>query len=262
MSEVRSNTAAQAGSPVGTPLLVANGLNKRFGALTAIDDLSFDVGAGELFGIAGPNGAGKSTLLNLCTGQLAPDSGSLVFDGRDVVGKKPYSLCHAGIARTFQIPMIFESMAVRENVSIGAMFGGPEMIQRKASRLELIDTALEATGMVDHANQRAGTLALLARKRTMLAAALATQPRLIFMDEPLGGLTVEEVDELIAVIRSLHDRFGITFVLVEHKIRALKELSDRIMIIHYGSRICLDVPEAVVRDEQVIDVYLGNENFA
>ncbi|TQE99345.1 MAG: ATP-binding cassette domain-containing protein, partial [Spiribacter salinus] len=119
MSEVRSNTAAQAGSPVGTPLLVANGLNKRFGALTAIDDLSFDVGAGELFGIAGPNGAGKSTLLNLCTGQLAPDSGSLVFDGRDVVGKKPYSLCHAGIARTFQIPMIFESMDVRENVSIG-----------------------------------------------------------------------------------------------------------------------------------------------
>lgn len=262
MTEVRSGTADQAGSSVSTPLLVASGLNKKFGALTAIDNLSFEVGAGELFGIAGPNGAGKSTLLNLCTGQLAPDSGSLTFAGRDVAGKSPYTLCHAGIARTFQIPMIFESMDVRENIAIGAMFGGPEMVQKKANRLDLIDTALEATGMAAQASHRAGTLALLARKRTMLAAALATQPRLIFMDEPLGGLTVEEVDELIAVIRSLHDRFGITFVLVEHKIRALKELSDRIMIIHYGSRICLDVPEVVVRDEQVIDVYLGDESFA
>ncbi len=262
MSEVRTDTTDQTDSRVGTPLLVATGLTKRFGALTAIDDLSFEVGTGELFGIAGPNGAGKSTLLNLCTGQLRPDSGSLVFAGRDVAGKTPYTLCHAGIARTFQIPMIFESMNVRENIAIGAMFGGPELVQKKANRRDLIDTALEATGMADRADQRAGTLALLARKRTMLAAALATQPRLIFMDEPLGGLTVEEVDELIAVIRSLHDQFGITFVLVEHKIRALKELSDRIMIIHYGSRICLDVPEAVVKDEQVIDVYLGNESFA
>jgi branched-chain amino acid transport system ATP-binding protein len=244
------------------PLLSVRNLCKRFGALAAIDDLSFDVEVNELFGIAGPNGAGKSTLLNLCTGQLVPDRGELCLSGRRINGQRPHQLCHAGIARTFQIPMIFESMSIRENVAIGAMFGGSERFQSHKARDRLVHQALEACQLSDRAEERAGTLGLLARKLTMLAAALATQPRLVFMDEPLGGLIVEEVDDFVARIRALHARFGITFVLVEHKMRALADLSDRIMIMHYGRRICLDEPAAVMADPQVIDVYLGDENIA
>ncbi len=244
------------------PLLSVRGLCKSFGSLVAIDDLSFDIAEKELFGIAGPNGAGKSTLLNLCTGQLSADRGDIIFAGRRLNQQRSHRLCHAGIARTFQIPMIFKSISVRENVEIGAMFGGPERYQSHKRRDELVTQALQACNLEDRADQRAGTLALLARKMTMLAAALATQPRLVFMDEPLGGLTVEEVDDLVEAIRSLHARFGITFVLVEHKIRALKALSDRMMIMHYGSRICLDRPDVVVKNQQVIDVYLGDETVA
>lgn len=244
------------------PLLSVINLCKSFGALAAIDDLSFDVEAKELFGIAGPNGAGKSTLLNLCTGQLAPDRGELRLNGRRINGQRPHRLCHTGIARTFQIPMIFESISIRENVEIGAMFGGPERFQSHKDRDRIVDRALDACHLSARADERAGTLGLLARKLTMLAAALATQPRLIFMDEPLGGLIVEEVDDFVARIRALHERFGITFVLVEHKMRALADLSDRIMIMHYGRRICLDEPAVVMKDPQVVEVYLGDENIA
>lgn len=261
------NATSKTGDPdtrpaADTPLFRAENLHRQFGSLVAIDDLSFDVHAGEILGIAGPNGAGKSTLLNLCTGVISPDSGTLRLRGRKINRLRTHQLCHAGIARTFQVPTIFESLDVRQNVEIGAMFGGPEHYQSSLRRKELVEYALSATGLGDRMRQRAGTLSLLARKMTMLAAALATQPSLMFMDEPMGGLTLEEVEQFSATIRSVHERFDLSFVIVEHKIRALTELSDRMMIMHFGNRICLDRPEVVVRDERVVEVYLGNEDLA
>lgn len=264
MTENASSGTADSGTPpaADVSLFQARNLRKQFGSLVAIDDLSFDVLDGEILGIAGPNGAGKSTLLNLCTGIIAPDSGSLEFRTRAINRLRTHQLCHAGIARTFQVPAIFESLSVRQNVEIGAMFGGPEHYQSSSRRKELVEYALSATGLADRMQQRAGTLSLLARKMTMLAAALATQPSLMFMDEPMGGLTQEEVEAFSGTIRSVHERFDLAFVIVEHKIRALTELSDRMMIMHFGSRICLDRPEVVIRDERVMEVYLGNEDLA
>lgn len=263
MENASSNTANPGTQPAAdSSLFRAKNLRKQFGSLVAIDDLSFDVHEGEILGIAGPNGAGKSTLLNLCTGLISPDSGTLAFRGRKINRLRTHQLCHAGIARTFQVPAIFESLTVRQNVEIGAMFGGPENYQSSSRRKELVDYALSATGLADRTQQRTGTLSLLARKMTMLAAALATQPRLMFMDEPMGGLTQEEVEEFSATIHSVHERFELAFVIVEHKIRALTELSERMMIMHFGNRICLDRPEVVIRDERVVEVYLGNEDLA
>lgn len=243
------------------PIMALSHVSKIFGTLKALNDLSFDIKNGEILGIAGPNGAGKSTLLNVCTGMLRPSAGSVIFEGDKVSGLAAHRYCSLGIARTFQMPQIFSSMSVEDNVSTGAMFGPPERLA--ASRIKAcVDDALAITGLAGQRHQPAAQANLLTRKRIMLAAALAIEPRLVFLDEPLSGLNAEEVDIFVALFRRLHSARGLTLVVVEHKVRALADLSDRILILNAGSLLCLDRPEAVLRNAQVIDIYLGARNFA
>ncbi len=239
----------------GTPFFSVENLTKRFGALVALNDLSFDLRRNEIFGIAGPNGAGKSTLLNVCSGVLPPTSGRIYFRSESVEGLAPYKMCHKGVGRTFQIPQVFSSMSIEENIEIGMTFGH---VSAKSPR-HLVDELLETSGLASHRNEPAGKVDLITRKMTMLASVLATQPEIVFMDEPLAGLNSEEIQTFVELISQLHDRTDVTFVVVEHKIRALSELSDRLMVIHFGGCICLDSPEVVVKDEHVIEVYLGTE---
>jgi branched-chain amino acid transport system ATP-binding protein len=254
----RGRTAA----PVAAaPIMTLAGVSKRFGTLKALNDLSFDIQGGEILGIAGPNGAGKSTILNVCTGVLKPSSGSLSFEGKQVVGLAAHRYCGIGVARTFQIPQIFSSMSVEDNVATGALFGPTERLSSAAVKTR-IDEALAITGLASQRLQPAGQADLLTRKRIMLAAALATEPKLVFLDEPLSGLNGEEVDIFVALFRRLHEALGLTLVVVEHKVRALADLSDRILILNAGTLLCLDRPETVLRDARVIDIYLGARNFA
>ena len=251
-------TAAQVAA---APILVLEAVSKQFGALKALNDLSFDIRRGEILGIAGPNGAGKSTLLNVCSGVLKPTSGTLSFEGQPVAGLSPHRYCGLGIARTFQIPQVFSSMSVEDNVATGALFGPAERLASAAIKAR-VDEALAITGLAAQRQQPAGQANLLTRKRIMLAAALATEPKLVFLDEPLSGLNGEEVEIFVALFRRLHNARGLTLVVVEHKVRALADLSDRILILNAGSLLCLDRPEAVLRDARVIDIYLGARNFA
>lgn len=239
------------------PFFAVSGLTKRFGALVALNDLSFEVRRHEIFGIAGPNGAGKSTLLNVCSGFLPKNAGMIAFDGARVDGLPPGTLCRKGIVRTFQIPQVFGTLSVEENVEIGATFGVTPTVRTERRSREIVQEVLELTGLADRRRQPAGTVDLLTRKMTMLAAALATQPRIVFLDEPLAGLNAEETERLLELILRLHERTELAFVVVEHKIRALSRLSDRLMVLHFGRCICLDAPANVVRDATVIEVYLG-----
>jgi branched-chain amino acid transport system ATP-binding protein len=236
-------------------------VSRRFGLLRALDNLSFDIRAGEVLGIAGPNGAGKTTLLNVCTGVLPASSGSIQFEGHPVAGSPPHRCCHLGIARTFQIPQVFSSMSVEENVATGAEFGSRARAGAAARRSH-VDEVLELVGLTGQRRRTASEVDLLTRKRIMLGAALATQPKIVFLDEPLSGLNAEEVDVFVALFRQLHKALNLTLVIVEHKVRALASVSGRILILNFGTLLCLDTPAAVLRDPRVIESYLGSQNFA
>jgi branched-chain amino acid transport system ATP-binding protein len=261
-STIEVLTSAPEPSPTRQAVLAVQGLRKAFGAVTALNDLSFEVDKGEIFGIAGPNGAGKTTLLNVCTGVLAPTSGRIFLEGARIDGLEPYTLCHKGLARTFQIPRLFDSMTVYDNVATGAIFGEGNKSRDGRTMKQLVGDTLELTGLMSLSDRPIASASLLTRKMTMLAAALATRPKLIFMDEPLAGLVAEEIDHFVELIAKLHDALRIDFIVIEHKVRALTRLCDRIMIMHYGSRICLDTPLKALRDKQVVEVYLGAEYFA
>ena len=236
-------------------------VSRSFGTLKALDDLSFDIRSGEILGIAGPNGAGKTTLLNVCTGVLPPSSSTLTFEGIAVAGLPPHRCCHLGISRTFQVPQVFSSMTIEDNVATGAIFGtGAQMTDAGISTQ--VSEVLKIVGLAGQRHQLASRADLLTRKRIMLAAALATRPKLVFLDEPLSGLNTEEVDVFVGLFHRLHAALKLTLVVVEHKVRALAALSDRILILNAGSLLCLDRPEVVLRDARVIDIYLGSRNLA
>ncbi len=235
-------------------------VQRTFGALNALDDVSFDILRGEILGVAGPNGAGKTTLLNVCTGALPVTSGTIFFDGHRIDGLAPYRRCQMGIARTFQIPQIFSSMSVRDNVALGAEFGQGHRAQGDFD--SHVSEVLEITGLSSRADASVSAADLITRKRIMLAAALATRPRLIFLDEPMSGLNHDEVESFVQLFRDLHAALDLTLVIVEHKIRALAALSQRILILHFGSVLTVDTPERVLADPAVIDVYLGTQNLA
>jgi branched-chain amino acid transport system ATP-binding protein len=234
--------------------LVVKGVSVRFGAVQALSDISFNVSPGEILGVAGPNGAGKSTLIGVCTGQVRPDRGMIELDGQALSGR-PHAFCHAGVARMFQIPQIFSSMTVRENVETGMIFGGDGV-----GYTGDVDAILEMTGITGQANSAASGLDLLARKRVMLAAALATGPRVLFMDEPLGGLNETEVDAFSTLIRKVRTELALSIVVVEHKIRALAQLSQRIMILNFGETLCIDTPDIILSDPEIITLYLGKKH--
>ena len=239
----------------GIPLFSVRKVVRRFGALIALDDVSFHVRRSEILGIAGPNGAGKSTLLNVCGGSLAPASGEITLEGERVEGLPPYRMCHRGLGRTFQIPQVFSSMSVEENIAVGRMFGGGDAVAAG----DIVRFLVDVCGLAARRDEPAGKVSLMTRKMIMLAAVLATRPKLVFLDEPLAGLNREEIQVFMDLISRLRDEMSLTFVVVEHKIRALSQLSDRLMVIHFGRCICLDTPEVVIKDAQVVDVYLGTE---
>ncbi|MDG9759559.1 ATP-binding cassette domain-containing protein [Pseudomonas sediminis] len=240
-------------------LMSLTGVTKRFGSLQVLNDVNFEVQAGEIFGIAGPNGAGKSTLLNACTGLVYPDSGQIVFSGQRTERLPPHRLCHLGIARTYQIPQVFESLSVRENIETGALFGDSTLKSTKQNR---VDAILELLGLTALRDANASEGDLLTRKMVMLGAALATHPTLVFMDEPFGGLNSDEIDGYAELVLKLRKELGISFVIVEHKMRALTRLSNRLLILNFGSVLCLDTPQNVMADPQVIDTYLGATGHA
>ena len=242
------------------PLLSVRGVTKSFGALTAVNNLSFDVVPGEILGIGGPNGAGKTTLFEVISGLIPATAGSIVFDGSDITHAAPEAICHAGIARTFQLNAGFDSMSVRDTVRVAAYFGRQNRVAPGLSfggEVEAqVDEAIAAVGLAGREHLVTGPLPVLDRKLLMLASAIATGPKLLLMDEPVGGLNAKEIDQMMALVRRLRQR-GATIILIEHVMRFLVQLSTRVMILHHGTRIYEGAPAGLVRDRTVVDVYLG-----
>ena len=235
-------------------LLEVRGLSKKFGNVVTAEDVNFNVKEGTALGIVGPNGAGKSTLLSLITGVLPSDAGTIVFDGHNITSQSAASRTKAGIARSFQIPRPFVDMTVFENVYVGATFGGGFHGQ---IGYEAAVRALETTGLVHLSEKPAGQLRLLDRKRLELARALATNPRLILLDEIAGGLTEKELPPLIELIRGLRDS-GVTVVWIEHIVHALTAVVDELMCLALGRVLAIGDPQEVMRSPEVIEVYLGS----
>ena len=236
-----------------TPLLAVEAVSKRYGALTVTDALSLEVPVGQALGIIGPNGAGKTTLLNLVSGDVRPDSGRILLDGQDISALRPSARCRAGIGRSYQIPHPFSGMTVYENVLVGATFGAGHSESEAEDRALSV---LERTGLLHQANALAGSLRLLDRKRLELARALATEPRLLLLDEIGGGLTEHEVHALIDTIRAIH-REGVTIVWIEHIVHALLAVVDRLIAIDFGKLLADGEPHAVMADPAVKEIYLG-----
>ena len=234
-------------------LLELTGVSKRFGRITVAERLSLRFDAGEMVGIVGPNGAGKSTLFAMIAGDLAPDAGDLALEGRSILRLDPASRCKLGIARTYQVPRPFDNMTVFENLLVAAYRGG------RRSRLDGYTVAaeiLELTGLARQANTPAGRLALLHRKRLELARGLATQPRILLLDEVAGGLTDPEVAELVQIVRTVQQR-GIAVVWVEHVVHALTRAVGRMICLAGGRLIAEGKPQQVMDHPEVREVYLG-----
>lgn len=234
-------------------LLELKGVSKSYGALKVTDDLTFSLDKGEALGIIGPNGAGKTTLFNLVTGNVRPDAGTVLFNGRDVTGLSASVRCHMGIGRSYQVPHPFGGMTVLENVLVGATFGAGHS-ERAGTPLAM--AALERTGLLAKANRLAGSLPLLDRKRLELARALATEPDLLLLDEIAGGLTEHEVAELIASIQDIRAD-GTSIIWIEHIVHALIAVVDRLLVINFGSLLTQGEPATVMASPEVQEIYLG-----
>lgn len=237
-------------------LLEVADLNKRFGSVIVAQSLSFHVRKGEALGIVGPNGAGKSTLLNLINGNEVLDSGALNFDGKTLKSLSSSQRSKLGIARTFQIPRPFSGMTVFENVLVATNFA-PEKLSSKQREQRALD-AIERTGLGEYMNTPAGKLRLLDRKRLELSRAVATNPRLILLDEIAGGLTDTELPILLNIIKQMKSE-GVTIIWIEHIVHALVSVVDRLMCIAGGNVIAIGEPQAVLADPKVIELYLGDD---
>jgi branched-chain amino acid transport system ATP-binding protein len=238
---------------LGAPSLHVTGLDKRFGSVVTARDVSFEVGAGEVLGIVGPNGAGKTTLLDIVSGTVGADAGAVLLEGTDVSGLAAPERARLGIGRTYQTPRPFTGMSVFENALVGARFAGG---QRGRAAYDLAYAALETAGLAGQADAEAGSLRLLDRKRLELARALATSPRVVLLDEIAGGLTDQELPQLIETIRGLRDA-GLAVVWIEHIVHALLQVVDRLMCLALGDVVAVGDPHEVLRHHKVVDVYLG-----
>lgn len=236
------------------PLLEVASVTKLFGGLPAVNDLSFSVRQGEVLGIIGPNGAGKSTVVGLIAGALAPTTGEVRYHERNINTMPANRRARLGIARTFQITQPFAGLDIRENVLIGALYGRRRM--RRADAMRVADSVLDAVGLTGKTTLKGDELTTADRKRLELARALATDPELLLLDEVMAGLTTNEVVEAVALIREIN-RGGVTVVVIEHIMRAITGVSDRVLVMHHGRRIAEDVPSQVLSDPAVIEAYLG-----
>jgi branched-chain amino acid transport system ATP-binding protein len=237
-------------------LLETVNLTRRFAGLVAVNDVSFSIRQGEILGIIGPNGAGKTTLISLISGTLAPSSGDILFEGKSIAALPAFRRARLGIGRTFQIMRPFPGLSVLDNVAVGALFGHGDGESDLAKAREKARAQLDFVGLGRFADQRADELGGPGRKRLELAKALAMQPKLLLCDEVMAGLNHVEIDEVIEVIRKVRDA-GITVLVIEHVIKAIKSLSDRLLVIHHGEKIADDLPDAVLSDSRVVEAYLG-----
>jgi branched-chain amino acid transport system ATP-binding protein len=240
------------------PLLALEQISKRFGAIVVAERIDLQLGEGKALGIIGPNGAGKTTLFGIISGTIAPDSGRVVYAGRDITGMAPAQRCALGIGRSFQIPQPFSSMSVFENLVVAAAFGGG---RRERDAYESCMAILERCGLAGKANRSAGTLTLLDRKRLELARALASEPNVLLLDEVAGGLTEHECQALIALIGEIKQS-GVAIVWIEHVVHALLASIDRLLVLHNGAFIADGDPQAVIRSPQVAENYMGIETDA
>jgi len=236
-------------------ILVVNNLQKSFGRLVAVDDLSFEVREGEILGMMGPNGAGKTTVFNLLTGVIKPDGGVITFIGKEITHESPSSRCHMGLGRTYQIPQPFDKMSVFENLLVAAVHGGG--LRERQARAEIHDN-LDMIGLFAKKNEFAGGLPLLDRKRLELGRALATRPNLILPDEVAGGLTEVETEQVLKIVKQIQKR-GISIIWIEHIMMMMSEGVDRLLVISEGRWLKCGHPSEVMGSKEVLEVYLGTE---
>jgi len=242
------------------PLLEAENLSKQFRGLCAVRDLSFTVNEGMIFGLIGPNGSGKTTLFNLITGFLKPDTGRIRFNGRDITGTASYAICKTGISRTFQLNKLFSSMTVLENVMVGRIYGSEPAWNLRQVRVES-EELLELVGLNKKRLVISGALGVVERRKLEVARALATKPRLLLLDEMMAGLNLREIEDAMCLVEGIRNS-GVTVIIVEHVMKAILGISDRVMVLSAGDKIAEGTPGEIVHNKKVIEAYLGEEHDA
>ena len=241
-------------------ILEITGLTKYFGGLAAVSHFDFHLEKGEIMGLIGPNGSGKTTVFNLIAGVFKPDGGTIKLEGQDITGASPAAVCQRGIGRTFQIPLPFTRLTVLENVRLGRVYGSRPAQSIRQAETEA-DEILEFIGLTSRRSVVSGRLPLLDRKRLELGKALATRPKVLLLDEILGGLNPAEVEAAMKLVLAIRDS-GVTLVVVEHVMRAIMGISDRVVVLNTGKKIAEGPPQQVVLDKNVIEAYLGTSHHA
>jgi branched-chain amino acid transport system ATP-binding protein len=237
------------------PLLEGEGLTKHFGGLAAVSNVDFHVNQGEILGLIGPNGAGKTTLFNLISGALVPNSGEIRFKGKKVTGSKPYRICRGGVARTFQSVKVFPNLPVWEHVLLGSLFGTSNSVSSADAAGEAMES-LEFVGLSAVRATPAKDLTLANQKRLEVARALATKPELLMLDELMAGLNPTETAEAMELVTRIRDT-GITIFMIEHVMKAIMSICDRIIVLHHGKKIAEGTPQEIATSKTVVEVYLG-----
>lgn len=237
-------------------LLEARGITKRFGGLVAVDNFDITVESGEIVGLIGPNGAGKTTAFNLISGFLQPTDGNVCFDEKNITNMRPDQICKLGLARTFQVVKPFAQLSVRENIMVGAY----NRTNSKSEAGKKTDEIISFLDMERVAEEPAGSLSVAYRKRLEIAKTMATEPKIILLDEGMAGLRPTETDEIIELVRQVNQS-GISMLIVEHVMRVIMTLAERIVVIHHGKRLAEGTPKEIVNNQEVIDAYLGEEEI-
>lgn len=236
-------------------LLEVTAISKRFRGVQAVKAVSFSVPERAIVALIGPNGAGKTTIFNMIAGVFAPDEGAIAMSGQRIDGQRADQICRAGIARTFQIVKPFAELSVEDNVVVGALLAEPDVARARTRAREVLDRL----GLLPRAGQHAGSLTLPDRKRLEVARAVATNPKLLLLDEVMAGLRPTETDQMVAIFRQLNRELGTTILLIEHVMRAVMALAQSITVVHHGEKIAEGAPQDVVRNKAVLDCYLGEE---